>query len=109
MSKKQETELKQDVRIALLQHFSSKSSNQVTNALTLALVFLTFVTAMNSVGELFVNWQIFRLFGWSFTLNKVLHLFFAILLALFVSLGTRIIARLLYWENSQEQSCKLSH
>ena len=48
----QEQQLEQDARIALLSHYSSKSTNQTIIILTIALGFLTFAQLMSSAGEL---------------------------------------------------------
>ena len=42
-------ECEQDARIALLQHYSSKSSNQVTSGLTYALVLFAFVASIDTL------------------------------------------------------------
>lgn len=90
-------ELELNARDALLQHFSSKSSNQVTNSLTIALIFFAFVMAIEPLKNLFGNWVIFSLNSWSFSSLMLCNILFAILLALIVALGFRTLSRLLYW------------
>jgi hypothetical protein len=88
-------DLEQEARIALLQHFSSKSSNQVTSALTIALIFFAFATAIEPVKSLFGNWSI--PFLWSFSSKILCEVFFAIILSALVALAFRTFTRLLFW------------
>lgn len=84
----------QEARIALLQHFSSKSSNQTANALTLSLVFLAFVGSLDIFGKVLGNWQI----GISFLLSRLLFsIFCAVSITSFLLFGIHTIYRLIYW------------
>lgn len=51
--KKKKEDLEMKARIALLNHYSSKSSNQVRNVLTIALGFFALVTAIEPLKLLF--------------------------------------------------------
>lgn len=77
-----EGKLEQEARIALLQHFSSKSSNQVTNALTIALVFFAFIAALDALKSFIGNW---------------LPLFFGLTIVFLFALAVHTVNRLLYW------------
>jgi hypothetical protein len=93
-SKREERE--QEARIALLQHFSSKSNNQVTSALTIALLFFAFIQSANLIRAIIGNWSMPTLFG-SVSSKTICDLLFATLLSFFVALSVRTISRLLYW------------
>ena len=75
-------ELEQDARIALLQHYSSKSSNEVTNALTIALIFFAFVAALEALTKIPADWAVF---------------IFAIVFIPLAALMVHTVLRLLYW------------
>ena len=77
-------ELEQDARVALLQHYSSKSSNQVTNALTIALVFFAFVAAIDTLKSIMDKW---------------FPLFSGLMVVLFLALAVHTANRVLYWGN----------
>jgi phosphotransferase system glucose/maltose/N-acetylglucosamine-specific IIC component len=90
-----EEELEQEARIALLNHYSSKSSNQVTNCLTIALIFFAFVTAIEPLRTLFGDGNISWLFGLS---DKVLcDIFIAFILSALMTVGVHTLLRLFYW------------
>lgn len=72
----------QEARIALLQHYSSKSSMQVTNILTVALGFFAFVTSIGTLNNF---------------LNSYTVIFSELVLGLFVALVVHSGFRLLYW------------
>jgi hypothetical protein len=80
--RQRDAELEQDARIALLQHYSSKSSNQVTSALTIALIFFAFITAFDTLNRILGSWATFV---------------FSLAIASFVALGVHTVIRLLYW------------
>ncbi|MGD0644046.1 MAG: hypothetical protein ABSA75_03980 [Candidatus Bathyarchaeia archaeon] len=75
-------ELEQEARIALLQHYSSKSSNEATNTLTIALVFFAFISALATLRTIPGNWVIF---------------ISALVLASLIALTVHTALRLLYW------------
>ena len=88
-------ELEQEARIALLQHFSSKSSDQVKNCLTIALGFFSFITAIVPIRTLFGEGSIPFLNGVS---SKMLcDIFTAFILSSFVALSVHTLSRLFYW------------
>jgi hypothetical protein len=78
----EETRLDQEARIALLQHFSSKSSNQATIIFTIALIFFAFVQTLQYVK------------GWSYWEST---LYESLSLALIAFLVIRAIGRIHYW------------
>jgi hypothetical protein len=53
LTNEKKEELEQEARIALLSHYSSKSNNQVTNILTIALSFFALVTAIEPLRTFF--------------------------------------------------------
>jgi hypothetical protein len=77
-----DSELEQEARTALLQHYSSKSSNQATNALTVALAFFTFIESIETSSHFFRSWT---------------PIFLFLAFGLFVSLSFHIIYRALYY------------
>ena len=78
----EKTELEQEARIALLQHYSAKSSNQVTNALTIALAFFAFVQTVETANSLFGSWT---------------PTIIILILALFTALTVHTVYRVLYY------------
>lgn len=83
----QEKKLEQEARIALLQHYSSKSTLQATIILSLAIAFFTFVSVLGYLEE--------RVFHNTFHYS----IFLATVLAGFAFFALRALGRLFYWGN----------
>jgi hypothetical protein len=90
-------ELEENARIALLQSFSSKSSSQVTNSLTIALIIFAFVTAFEPFKDFMGNRVLLKLNDWTFSSSMLCNIIFWVLLSFIVAFGLRIVSRILYW------------
>jgi len=82
----EDDKLEQEARIALLQHYSSKSSNQATIILSLALAFLTFVQTVQYVPKTFQYLPI-----------DLKNLYICLFLWIFVFLVIRQVGRVFLW------------
>jgi cytochrome c-type biogenesis protein CcmH/NrfF len=87
-----ESTLAQEARIALLQHFSSKSTNQATMILTLVLAFFTFVQTLQYI-EKWREWLVLSYESWA--------------LALLTFLGVRAVGRLIRWGELADRILKV--
>jgi phosphotransferase system glucose/maltose/N-acetylglucosamine-specific IIC component len=92
---KKEEELEQEARIALLNHFSSKSSNQVTNGLTIALGFFAFIMAIEPLRTLFGEGNSLLLIG--VPSKMICDIFIAFILFSLIAVGVHTLLRLFYW------------
>ena len=82
MAEDKRLELEQEARIALLQHFSSKSTSQATIILTTVLAFFAFVQTLQLI-EKWLEWQVLLYESW--------------ILALLIFVGVRAVGRLIRW------------
>jgi hypothetical protein len=85
-----EDDIEQNIRIGLLEHYSSKSSNQGILLLTLALVFFALVSILGNPIKPSEDWKVLGNFSFYYGL-------WATFLSFFISLGFRIMQRLLRW------------
>ena len=95
VTKDKREELEQRARIALLNHYSSKSSNQVTTVLTIALGFFALITTIEPLRTLFGEGSIPFLRG--VPIKMLSDVFVAFILSLLMVVGVRAVLRLFFY------------